>query len=263
MAAWDATGIAAGAAARRAARRSPRHHRAAVSLGRPGVAAGHGRAGRALRGRGLPPHPGEGRGSIRATTSSASRPCSTCCRRAPWSTPMPTRRGRRPMPACSYAPPATSTTCSSSHAPTTTRTSRCAAACDRPFVLDESIDSLAAMLRAHRAGLIDGVTLKIAAHRRRHPHPAAPRRRRRTGPAGDDRGHRRRPGRHRGHRPPLAQHARGGAHAHGRLPPLGHRRQRPHRHRVPRRHHDRAHRARPGRRPSIVDALGAPLFVVS
>lgn len=36
------------------------------------------------------------------------------------------------------------------------------AACDRPFVLDESIDSLAAMLRAHRAGLIDGVTLKIA-----------------------------------------------------------------------------------------------------
>lgn len=36
------------------------------------------------------------------------------------------------------------------------------AACDRPFVLDESIDSLVAMLRAHRAGLIDGVTLKIA-----------------------------------------------------------------------------------------------------
>jgi L-alanine-DL-glutamate epimerase-like enolase superfamily enzyme len=34
--------------------------------------------------------------------------------------------------------------------------------CDRPFVLDESIDSLAALLRAHRAGLIDGVTLKIA-----------------------------------------------------------------------------------------------------
>jgi len=36
------------------------------------------------------------------------------------------------------------------------------AACDRPFVLDESIDSLASLLRAHRAGLIDGVTLKIA-----------------------------------------------------------------------------------------------------
>jgi len=36
------------------------------------------------------------------------------------------------------------------------------AACDRPFVLDESIDSLAALLRAHRAGLMDGVTLKIA-----------------------------------------------------------------------------------------------------
>jgi cis-L-3-hydroxyproline dehydratase len=36
------------------------------------------------------------------------------------------------------------------------------AACDRPFVLDESIDSLAALLRAHRAGLVDGVTLKIA-----------------------------------------------------------------------------------------------------
>jgi L-alanine-DL-glutamate epimerase-like enolase superfamily enzyme len=36
------------------------------------------------------------------------------------------------------------------------------AVCDRPFVLDESIDSLASLLRAHRAGLIDGVTLKIA-----------------------------------------------------------------------------------------------------
>jgi L-alanine-DL-glutamate epimerase-like enolase superfamily enzyme len=36
------------------------------------------------------------------------------------------------------------------------------AMCDRPFVLDESIDSLAALLRAHRAGLIDGVTIKIA-----------------------------------------------------------------------------------------------------
>jgi L-alanine-DL-glutamate epimerase-like enolase superfamily enzyme len=36
------------------------------------------------------------------------------------------------------------------------------AACDRPFVLDESIDSLASLLRSHRAGLIDGVTLKIA-----------------------------------------------------------------------------------------------------
>jgi L-alanine-DL-glutamate epimerase-like enolase superfamily enzyme len=36
------------------------------------------------------------------------------------------------------------------------------AACDRPFVLDESIDSLASLLRAHRAGLVDGVTLKIA-----------------------------------------------------------------------------------------------------
>jgi cis-L-3-hydroxyproline dehydratase len=34
--------------------------------------------------------------------------------------------------------------------------------CDRPFVLDESIDSLASLLRAHRSGLIDGVTLKIA-----------------------------------------------------------------------------------------------------
>jgi L-alanine-DL-glutamate epimerase-like enolase superfamily enzyme len=36
------------------------------------------------------------------------------------------------------------------------------AACDRPFVLDESIDSLAALLRSHRVGLMDGVTLKIA-----------------------------------------------------------------------------------------------------
>ena len=36
------------------------------------------------------------------------------------------------------------------------------AVCDRPFVLDESIDSLASLLRAHRAGLVDGVTLKIA-----------------------------------------------------------------------------------------------------
>ena len=36
------------------------------------------------------------------------------------------------------------------------------AICDRPFVLDESIDSLASLLRSHRAGLVDGVTLKIA-----------------------------------------------------------------------------------------------------
>lgn len=36
------------------------------------------------------------------------------------------------------------------------------AACDRPFVLDESIDSLPALLRAHGDGLIDGITIKIA-----------------------------------------------------------------------------------------------------
>jgi L-alanine-DL-glutamate epimerase-like enolase superfamily enzyme len=36
------------------------------------------------------------------------------------------------------------------------------AACDRPFVLDESIDSLASLLRAHGDGLIDGITIKIA-----------------------------------------------------------------------------------------------------
>jgi L-alanine-DL-glutamate epimerase-like enolase superfamily enzyme len=35
-------------------------------------------------------------------------------------------------------------------------------ATDRPFVLDESIDSLAALLRAHSAGLVDGITIKIA-----------------------------------------------------------------------------------------------------
>ena len=36
------------------------------------------------------------------------------------------------------------------------------AATDRPMVLDESIDSLAALLRAHHAGLVDGITIKIA-----------------------------------------------------------------------------------------------------
>jgi L-alanine-DL-glutamate epimerase-like enolase superfamily enzyme len=36
------------------------------------------------------------------------------------------------------------------------------AATDRPFVLDESIDSLDALLRAHAAGLVDGITIKIA-----------------------------------------------------------------------------------------------------
>lgn len=34
--------------------------------------------------------------------------------------------------------------------------------CDRPFVLDESIDSLHALLRAHTAGIVDGITIKIA-----------------------------------------------------------------------------------------------------
>lgn len=34
--------------------------------------------------------------------------------------------------------------------------------CDRPLVLDESIDSLAVLLRAHADRLVDGVTLKIA-----------------------------------------------------------------------------------------------------
>ena len=36
------------------------------------------------------------------------------------------------------------------------------AMCDRPFVLDESIDSLPALLRAHGDGLVDGITVKIA-----------------------------------------------------------------------------------------------------
>lgn len=36
------------------------------------------------------------------------------------------------------------------------------AACDRPMVLDESIDSLQALLRAQRERLVDGVTIKIA-----------------------------------------------------------------------------------------------------
>jgi L-alanine-DL-glutamate epimerase-like enolase superfamily enzyme len=36
------------------------------------------------------------------------------------------------------------------------------AVCDRPLVLDESIDSLPAFLRAQQARLMDGVTIKIA-----------------------------------------------------------------------------------------------------
>lgn len=35
-------------------------------------------------------------------------------------------------------------------------------ACDRPLVLDESIDSLQALLRAQQARLMDGITIKIA-----------------------------------------------------------------------------------------------------
>ena len=35
-------------------------------------------------------------------------------------------------------------------------------ACDRPFVLDESIDGLPALLRAHHDGVADAVTIKIA-----------------------------------------------------------------------------------------------------
>jgi L-alanine-DL-glutamate epimerase-like enolase superfamily enzyme len=34
--------------------------------------------------------------------------------------------------------------------------------CDRPLILDESIDSLSALLRAHGDGLVDGITIKIA-----------------------------------------------------------------------------------------------------
>jgi cis-L-3-hydroxyproline dehydratase len=35
-------------------------------------------------------------------------------------------------------------------------------ACDRPLVLDETIDSLAALVRAHADHLVDGITIKIA-----------------------------------------------------------------------------------------------------
>jgi L-alanine-DL-glutamate epimerase-like enolase superfamily enzyme len=34
-------------------------------------------------------------------------------------------------------------------------------ACDRPLVLDESIETLADLLRAHRAGVPDGITVKL------------------------------------------------------------------------------------------------------
>ena len=96
------------------------------------------------------------------------------------------------------------------------------AACDRPFVLDESIDSLAALLRAHGDGLIDGITIKIARVGGVSRDPTGARRRRRARPAGDGRGHRRGAGRHGGDRPPVAQHAVVVAHPHGRLPQLGH-----------------------------------------
>jgi cis-L-3-hydroxyproline dehydratase len=36
------------------------------------------------------------------------------------------------------------------------------AACDRPFVLDESITSASALAHAHSAGLVDGITIKVA-----------------------------------------------------------------------------------------------------
>ena len=118
------------------------------------------------------------------------------------------------------------------------------AVCDRPFVLDESIDSLASLLRAHRAGLVDGVTLKIArlggVTRTRLVRDVAVE----LGLQRDGRGHRWRPGRHGRDRPPVAQHAGERAHAHGRLPQLGLRVQRQRRSVMSRRQDERSHRPR-------------------
>ena len=83
-----------------------------------------------------------------------------------------------------------------------------------------------ALLAAHRDGVADGVTIKIARVGRRRPGGAAARRGRRSRPARHGRGHRRQRHRHRGDGAPLALDARGAAHPHGRLQRLGHGRQR-------------------------------------
>ena len=72
-------------AARRTARRARRRRRRAVPLGRTGLASGDGRAGDPL----CATATGGSRSrwaSIRARTSNAWKPCSTCCRPAPSST---------------------------------------------------------------------------------------------------------------------------------------------------------------------------------
>ena len=130
---------------------------------------------------------------------------------------------------------------------------------DRPLVLDESIDSLAALLEASADGVVDGITIKIS----------------RVGGVSraklirdvavdlglqvtiEDTGGA--PHRHRGDRPPHGVHAEGKPAAHGRFSQLGHGRQRAHGDRVPGRHDERAwglgprHRGRP-------TALGAPVW---
>ena len=166
----------------------------------------------ALREARLPADPGQGGPRSTRGRRAHGGGAWTCCRPARSCTPTPTRRGRRRRPPRSCARPATSTTCSSSRARDHDANVTVRAVCDRPFVLDESIDSLASLLRAHRAGLIDGVTLKIArlggVSRTRLVRDVAVE----LGLAGDGRGHRRGAGRHGGDRPPVAQHA-GDAHA--------------------------------------------------
>ena len=72
------------------------------------------------------------------------------------------RQPSRPAPrGASCGRPATSSTRSSSRAAPTPSAPRCGRASDRPLVLDESIVTLDDLLRAHRDGVADGITVKL------------------------------------------------------------------------------------------------------
>ncbi len=93
--------------------------------------------------------------------------------------------------------------------------------CDRPLVLDESIVTLDDLLRAHREGVADGITVKLQRVGGITRAALDPRRRGRARARGDRRGRRRREPRHRRRRARRARHAGATAGAHLRLPHLG------------------------------------------
>ena len=115
-----------------------------------------------LRRRRLPAHPGQGRRRAVARTSSGSPRCAPPCRPASCCSATPTAPGRPARRAHSCARRPISRSRWNSRACRTTTAAACAAHCPHPLVLDECIDSLPALLAAHRDGVADGVTIKIA-----------------------------------------------------------------------------------------------------